>query len=98
MAVKVMIRRKIKEGHLEEAHKLIARARYNAFHQEGYIGSETMTSLEDPNTLVIVSTWQTIDHWETWKNNEYRNDGETGLNDILDGPTAYEAFAMGIQI
>ncbi len=98
MAVKVMIRRKIKEGHVEDAHKLLARARYNAFHQEGYIGSETMTSLEDPNTLVIVSIWQTIEHWEAWKNNEYRNDGETGLNDILDEPTAYETFSMGIQL
>ncbi len=98
MAVKVMIRRKIKEGHFEEAHKLLARARYNAFHQEGYIGSKTMTSLEDPNTLVIVSTWQTIDHWEAWKNHEHRNDGETGLNDILEEPTVYEAFSMGIQL
>lgn len=97
MAVKVMIKRKIKAGYLEAAHKLLARARYNAFHQEGYIGSETLTSLDDPNTLVIISSWRTIEHWEAWKNTEYRSDGETGLNDILDAPTTYETYSMGIR-
>ncbi len=98
MAVKVMIRRKIKEGRLKEAHKLLARARYNAFHQEGYVGSETMTSLTDPNTVIIISTWKSNEKWENWKNNEYRSDAETGLNDIVEEPTVYETFSLGMQL
>ena len=98
MAVKVMIKRLIKENHMEEAYKLLTRARYNASHQEGYISSETLTSLESKNTVVVISTWQSIESWEKWKNSDVRSDGETRLDEITEEPAQYEAFSMGVQL
>jgi hypothetical protein len=37
MAVKVLIKRKIKKGKLNDASKLLIKARYNAMEQPGYI-------------------------------------------------------------
>jgi len=42
MAVKVLIKRKVKDGKLNEVSKLLIKARYNAIGQQGYISSETL--------------------------------------------------------
>jgi len=97
MAVKVIIRRQIGEGHLEEAYKLLTRARYNASYQEGYISSETLTSIDNANSVVVISTWESIENWEKWKNSDIRSDGESRLDEITDVPAEYETFTMGVK-
>ena len=98
MAVKVIIRRQIEEGHLEEAYKLLTRARYNASYQDGYISSETLTSIDNTNSVVVISTWESIENWEKWKNSDIRSDGESRLDEITDVPAEYETFTMGIKL
>ena len=49
MAIKVFIKRKIKDGQLQEASRLISKTRYGAMGQKGYISSETLTGHSDQN-------------------------------------------------
>ena len=98
MAIKVIIKRQIKAGHLEEAYKLLTRARYNASYQEGYISSETLTSIENPNSVVVISTWDAIENWGNWKNSDIRSDGESRLDEITEVPAEYETFALGVKL
>ena len=98
MAIKVIIRRQIKAGHIEEAYKLLTRARYNASYQEGYISSETLTNIDNPNVLVVISTWDEIDNWKNWKSSDIRSDGESRLDEITEVPATYETFALGVKL
>lgn len=98
MAVKVLIKRKIKDGKLNEASKLLIKARYAAMGQLGYISSETLTDCDDPNKVVVISMWQKIENWNQWKKNDLRSETEIGFEALLDGPTEYEAYDLGLVL
>lgn len=96
MAIKALIKRKIKDGKLNEAAKLLINARYNAMGQRGYISSETLTGCNNPNMVVVVSMWQKEEDWNQWKNSELRAKNEAEFEALLDGPTQYEIFNLGL--
>ncbi|MDH3724057.1 MAG: antibiotic biosynthesis monooxygenase, partial [Desulfobacteraceae bacterium] len=70
MAVKVMIKRHIKEGKAKDVFALLNRHRSNAMKQKGYITGETLMSYQDPHHLIVISTWQGIENWIAWKENK----------------------------
>ena len=98
MAVKVLIKRKIKDGKLNESSKLLVKARYNAMGQAGYISSETLSGCVDKNTVVVVSMWQKIEDWNQWEKSELRAENEANFTTLLDGPVEYETYNLGLQI
>ncbi|MGD8981419.1 MAG: antibiotic biosynthesis monooxygenase [Desulfobacterales bacterium] len=98
MAVKVLIKRKIKDGKLNEASKLLVKARYAAMGQQGYISSETLTDCDDPNKVVVISMWQRIENWNQWKKSGLRSETEIEFESVLDGPTEYEAYNLGLML
>ena len=98
MAIKVFIKRKVKPEHIKEAYQLVTRARYEAMKQRGYISSETLTGIDEPKTVLVVSMWKSIESWNEWKGSPSRNEIETEFEKLLEHPTEYEAFALGVQI
>ena len=98
MAVKVLIKRRIKDGTLNEASKLLIKARYNAMGQQGYISSETLSGCDDPNNVVVISMWQRIENWNQWKNSDLRAEKEAEFEALLDGPAKYETYYLGMQL
>jgi len=98
MAIKVLIKRKIKDGKMNEASKLIIKARYNAMGQQGYISSETLSGCDDQNNVIVVSMWQKIENWNQWEKSELRAENETKFESLLDGPVEYETYNLGLQL
>jgi heme-degrading monooxygenase HmoA len=98
MAVKVLIKRKIKDGKLNDASKLLIKARNNAMGQKGYISSETLSGCDDPNYLLVISMWKRIEDWDQWKNDDLREENEAAFEALLDGPTEYETYNLGLQL
>jgi heme-degrading monooxygenase HmoA len=96
MAVKVLIKRKFKDGNLKVAARLLINNRNGAMRQPGYISSETIQRLEDPYQITVVSMWQDIEAWEAWKNSETRLANENEAKDLLVGPTEYEHYSLGL--
>jgi heme-degrading monooxygenase HmoA len=96
MVVKVLIKRKIKDGKLNDASKLLIKARYNAMGQPGYISSETLSGCDDPNNVVVISMWQRIENWNQWENGDLRAENETAFEALLVGPTEYETYNLGL--
>ena len=86
MAVKILIKRKIKHENRKGAMK-----------HPGYISSETLRSLDDPSIIVVVSMWQNKDAWETWKNSETRIANEAEFEDYVVGSTVYEHYSLGLS-
>jgi len=96
MAVKILIKRKFKDGNLRAAARLLIKNRNGAMEQPGYISSETIQRLEDPNQITVVSMWKDIEAWEAWKNSETRLANENEAKDLLVGPTEYEHYSLGL--
>jgi heme-degrading monooxygenase HmoA len=98
MAVKILIKRKFKDGNLKVAARLLINNRNGAMQQPGYISSETMQRLEDPSQITVVSMWKDIEAWETWKNSESRLANENEVKDLLVGQTEYEHYSLGLPL
>jgi len=98
MAVKILIKRKIKNGNMRAASRLVINNRTGAMKHPGYISSETMRSLDDPSLIVVVSMWQNMEAWETWKNSETRIANEAEFKDYVVGSTEYEHYSLGLEL
>lgn len=96
MAIKVLIKRRFKEGYFNEINNVIKEVRFGAMDQKGYISSETLWDHEDPFRVVVASNWRSIEHWNNWKNSDLRISNEQKFDEFLDGETEYEIFDLGI--
>ena len=98
MAVKILIKRKIKNGNMRAASRLVINNRNGAMKQSGYISSESWRSLDDTDQVVVVSMWENIEAWKTWKNSETRLANEAEFKDYLVGQTEYEYYSLGLPL
>jgi heme-degrading monooxygenase HmoA len=97
MAIKVLIKRQFKEGHLKEISRLLINTRTHAMDQSGYIASETLSDYSDPNKVVVVSMWETLEDWNNWKGSELRKGNDDQFKHLLKGQTEYEIYKLGIK-
>jgi heme-degrading monooxygenase HmoA len=95
MAVKILIKRHLKEGKAQEVFAILNKIRATAINQKGYITGETLTSHRDPNRVIVISTWQTIEDWLAWKDNKDRMANEAELEPYLEVSTEYEEYVVG---
>jgi len=95
MVVKVFIRRKIKEGRTREVFALLNKFRSDAMSQKGYISGETLFNHDEPQEILVIGMWQSMENWLNWKNNPERQANERLLENLLDEPTRYRAYVLG---
>ena len=98
MAVKILIKRKFKDGNMQVASRFLINNRNGAMTQPGYISSETLRDLDDRNKIVVVSMWETIEAWEAWKNSEERKAYVAEFEDYYVGEAQYEYYSLGLQL
>jgi heme oxygenase (mycobilin-producing) len=89
MAVKIMIKRKVSGEKLSELLPYLKQLRVLAMSQDGYIGGETLKRIDDPEELLVVSTWQSMDHWNAWFENPERNNLQEKIDSLLGAKTEY---------
>jgi heme oxygenase (mycobilin-producing) len=89
MAVKIMIKRKVSGEMLSELLPYLKQLRVLAMSQDGYIGGETLKRIDDPEELLVVSTWQSMDHWNAWFVNPERNNLQEKIDSLLGAKTEY---------
>ncbi len=98
MAVKILIKRKFKDGNMQAASRFLINTRTMAMKQPGYIASENMRSLDDKDQIVVVSMWETLEAWEAWRNSETRKAVVAEFKDYYVGEAQYEHYALGLQL
>ena len=98
MAVKILIKRKIKDGNMQAAARLMINIRSGAMNQPGYISSESMRSLDDPSKVTVVSMWQNREAWEAWRNSDTRKEIVAEFKDYIVGETEYEYYSLGLPM
>ena len=66
MAVKVVIERKVIPGQERRVLEQLRALRIRCLDEPGYITGETLRDSEDPNNLVVISTWFGLGDWRRW--------------------------------
>lgn len=89
MAVKILIKRKASNEKLLEVLPYLKKLRVLAMSQDGYIGGETLKRVDDPEEILVVSTWQSMDQWKAWFENPERNELQEKIDSILGEKTEY---------
>lgn len=74
MAIKVLITRRFKAEFAHEAHYHNAEIRALATVQPGYVSGKTITNIDNPNEMIIVSTWESRADWDNWYKKDVRKD------------------------
>ena len=92
MAVKVIIKRKFKIDNPEELIPLLTELRIRAKEQPGYISSETLKSLDNPDDYMVFSKWETADDWKKWSDSKERRDIQGKVDSLIGEKTFYEIF------
>ena len=95
MQAKILIKRKFQAGKKKEIIAVLRELRSRAMDQPGYISGETLATPEDPQLLMVIGSWQSLDSWHNWCQNPTRQALEQILESYQIGPTEYQEFVLG---
>jgi len=70
--VRIVVERHLKEGKKGDLLPLLRELRAAALHHPGYVTGETLASTEDPNIILVLSTWRSLEDWKAWEKTEPR--------------------------
>lgn len=90
--VKVLLERTIKGKQVSKIVRLLRQIRVLAMQQPGYISGETLHAVDDPNHYLVISTWETFEHWQAWFNNQERRKLQEEIDNYLESPTVMRIF------
>jgi heme-degrading monooxygenase HmoA len=97
MAVKILIKRRLPLDKAKDIVDVFRQLRMLAIEQEGYISSETLRSMENPQEFLVISTWRTLEDWERWFNSSQRKELHAKVDPLLEGGTSYEIYQYGFM-
>ena len=98
MQAKIIIKRKFMIGKKTEIIALLREFRSSALNQPGYVSGETLTSIDDPQTMIVISTWQDLESWYKWKDNNTRKTLEKMLGTYQEESTDYQECIFGALV
>ncbi len=92
MSLKVLIRRKLPPEQRDEIMNLVKELRSRATGQAGYVTGETLQRLDQPDELVVISTWQSLEDWKNWVNSGIRAEIRQRIEILSGAKETYEVY------
>jgi heme-degrading monooxygenase HmoA len=92
MAIKIIIERRTIPGNELSLSDLLMKLRAEAMKAKGYISGETLRSLDDSNKYIVISTWDSLEHWRAWERDEKRKEIQKRINALLRAPSTHEVY------
>lgn len=90
--IKIHIRRKVPQDKKEDLRLLINELRSTTMGKPGYIAGETLNRLDKPGESLVVTKWQSIDHWNMWFQTKERSEIQDKIDQLLEQETQYEIY------
>jgi len=87
MTVKIIMERTVKPDQQGELLLLLRQLRMRAINQPGYLTGETLTPIDRPGTLIVISTWSSLPDWKAWESNSDRLEIANKIEALLTAPT-----------
>jgi len=95
MAVKIVLRRKVAKEKEASLLPLLIQMRARATSQPGYISGETLRNMEDPEEVLVISTWQSPEAWKSWLGSPQRAETQEKIDALLEAKTEYGVYFYG---
>jgi len=92
MTVKILIKRTVPNDKEKELMPLLKELRNLGVNQPGYISGETLKNIENPNELLVISTWQSAAEWNNWVRNDQRREIQDQIDFLLQARTEYNIY------
>ena len=92
--VKVIIKRRIKQGKARKVFALLNKIRSDAMNQRGYISGETLMNHDNPHEILVIAMWHAVENWMKWRENPERKANETILEKWLEEPASYSSYVF----
>jgi heme-degrading monooxygenase HmoA len=96
MAVKVVIERRVLPGQEKRVLELLRNLRVRCLDEPGYITGETLRDSEDPQNIVVISTWFGLGDWRKWHASGERKDYESRIRQHLSAPERVRVLLEGL--
>ncbi len=90
--IKVLLERSIKGNNVQEITRLLRMLRVFAMQQPGYISGETLHAIDDPNHYLVISSWDSLEHWQDWYDHLERQKLQRELDGYMESPTQIRIF------
>jgi heme-degrading monooxygenase HmoA len=95
MAIKVLTFRKFRKDKIGEGDKLLRELRAAGTLCAGFVTGQTLISVNDPQILLVTSTWTGIDAWKAWQSSRKRTEIAAQIRELLEIPEHVEIFFVG---
>jgi heme-degrading monooxygenase HmoA len=92
--IKVIVERQFRRTGGVKAESLLIEMRSKALRAHGYVGGETLSSVEDPSVLVTVSTWADEASWRAWASSSPRQEITRKIAPLLVSPEKVSIFRV----
>jgi heme-degrading monooxygenase HmoA len=95
MAVKIILKRKFAKDKEARLLPLLIQMRALAISQAGYISGETLRNTEEPEEILVISTWQSAESWKAWFRSSQRAEIQEKIDALLEAKTEYGIYYYG---
>ncbi|EKD39388.1 MAG: hypothetical protein ACD_75C00425G0002 [uncultured bacterium] len=93
MTVKIFIKRKVQDKNVVELTMLLKKLRSLTLEQPGYITGETLSRIDQKDECMVISTWRSVEDWNSWVNNPKRIEIQTQIDILLGQETDYAMYS-----
>ena len=93
MTVKILIKRTVPDDKEKELMPLLKELRNLGVNQPGYISGETLKNVDNPNEVLVISTWRSAIDWNEWVRNDKRREIQDQIDFLLQAITEYNVYA-----
>ena len=92
MSIKVIILRRVPPEVTAKIIPLLIELRSRALEQPGYLSGETLVRGDDPQELLVISTWDSLEQWNHWLQNPLRAEIQGRVDAYLESETLYQVY------
>ncbi len=93
MTVKIIIQRKVKDENVVELTTLLKKLRSLTLEQSGYVSGETLSRIDNTEETMVISTWRSLEDWNSWVNNPKRTEIQSEIDKLLGHETEYAMYS-----
>lgn len=93
MTVKIFIKRKVQDQNAMELTLLLKKLRALTLEQPGYISGETLTRIDKKDEYMVISSWRSVEDWNSWVNNPKRIEVQMQIDKLLGQETDYAMYS-----
>ena len=94
MTIKIFIKRKVSADDILELTVLLKKLRALTLSQSGYIYGETLRRIDSDNECLVISTWRSLDDWNSWLQDEQRMNIQDEIDKLLGEKTEYSIYEV----